>query len=139
MSRRKRLMAITREKGVIAKIYPLVTCPMCKGSARDLSLIHHVLVNCTLCNGKGWLPLVSCRGCGRPAFRWWPLNGPPLIQYCGLEVCFSRLVTIHRTDKSVGRPAIVHAMEEINRANQRVDQMDELKRRLQHRLGPACR
>jgi hypothetical protein len=83
----------------IVEIKPITGCPMCRGTRQDYSIKHHKLMVCTLCNGRGWVPIESCRGCGRPAFQWWPKAQSPIIRYCGFETCLSALIKIHPAEK----------------------------------------
>jgi hypothetical protein len=76
------------------ELIPLVTCPMCYGTGSDYSLLHHTLVQCNLCEGKKFVLLKACDGCGKPAKKAWPPKQEPFIWYCGLEECFNKLVTI---------------------------------------------
>lgn len=127
----------------IIEIEPLIVCPFCRGTRQDYNIKHHKMMPCEWCSGRGYTSRYACKGCGRPANKYWPPKQWPIIRYCGLESCFSKLVKIH--GKTVGvRPSgpyhpgpgafnIVRAAQEIDRANSRFnpkDEMEALKARL---------
>jgi hypothetical protein len=78
-------------------VQTIVQCPQCRGTRRDYSPKHHQQVYCDLCQGNGWIPLATCQSCGRPGFKLWPPNQKPIVSYCGLELCLTALVTIHKS------------------------------------------
>lgn len=84
-----------------------VSCPMCQGTGRDLDIKSGRMAKCELCQGKGWVPTEACKGCGKPAYKFWPPRQMPIIRYCGLEECLKHLVNIHLPAKA----AIVAAVE----------------------------
>jgi hypothetical protein len=43
---------------------------------------------CDYCMGRKVVPLVTCRGCGRPALHY----NDPRVSYCGRAECMGRLV-----------------------------------------------
>lgn len=108
-----------------------VVCPMCSGHGTDYSVIQARMVVCTLCQGRRWVPVDACLGCGRPAYRYWPPRQLPIIRYCGLEDCLKHLVRIHLPSK----PAIVAAAEKMKAFARRDPVKEELER--QRALGPA--
>jgi hypothetical protein len=124
---------------MIKELTPVAVCSCCKGTGTDYSLKHHALVECLLCEGRGWIVTKACLGCGRPAFKFWPAHQIPLIQFCGLEECFTKLVKIHRPNKLAGfvrtggyHPvAIIDAVKALTRrATHRHDDMEDLKDQL---------
>lgn len=128
---------------MLIEIKPIAVCPMCKGTHLEYSIRHHKHVNCTLCNGRGWIPSVACKGCGRPAWKLWPVKQRPIIQFCGLEECFGKLVNIRVVNRKI-IPAIVRVTSNIHvpgipRANQRHGAMEDIKRGIIRNIGPAMR
>lgn len=66
-------------------------CPVCEGTrVRDfgnkLPKKRQELV-CENCQGEGTVPVVTCRGCGRPAMEWMAE-----VCYCGRKACWEKLV-----------------------------------------------
>jgi hypothetical protein len=102
------------------------------GSGRDFSVKHHTQLVCDFCDGRGWVPLATCRGCGKPAFKFWPALERPILRFCGKEDCFTKLIKIHKWARPVLKgfvPAtIVVAGHEIDKANRRFDPKDEMER-----------
>lgn len=94
-------------KMVPSFITEAVVCPMCGGAGQEYSASQAKLVDCTLCMGRRWVPEVACRGCGRPAYKFWPPKQIPIIRYCGLEDCLKHLVNMHLPKK----PALVRAFD----------------------------
>lgn len=116
----------------------VVLCPMCKSTGHDYHLVHHKLLKCELCEGRGWIPTVSCRGCGRPAFKFWPPRQVPIVQYCGLEACLSAMVTLHSTKPSLTKGMIVSVKDLIDDANKRRalhKTSDDLAFKFRHLVG----
>jgi hypothetical protein len=125
---------------MLSELAPLVDCPNCGGTGQAYSVLHHSLWLCEMCWGKRWLPAATCRGCGRPATKYWPPKQRPIIQYCGLESCFSALVVIHRPVGSKPRgyrpsPGIVIAVQDIMKNNtpEHKNQMENLRQDLLRR------
>lgn len=130
---------------MITFIEPIASCPQCRGTGVDYSIIHHALVGCALCWGRGYVPSVRCKSCGRPATKFWPPKQRPIIRYCGLESCLNNLVKLHKQPPTVGGyrpvPVICQVVRNITEASsqERRDQMEELKSRLAHRgIGPGA-
>jgi len=46
------------------------------------------LLKCDYCKGQRAVPLLTCRGCGRPALHY----AGPVVSYCGRKECWERLV-----------------------------------------------
>lgn len=108
---------------------PIVLCPFCRGTKQDYSIKHKRLVTCTWCGGKGWCSPFVCKGCGKPANKFWPPRQMPIIRYCGMETCFSQLVKIHPRPV----PRLVQVVDAIDKANRRRDpkeELEDMKRRL---------
>jgi hypothetical protein len=89
------------EHKLMTSIVPIVECPMCRGTGKDYSIIHHQQTSCDLCKGIGWVPRENCKGCGRPAIKSWPPAQAPIVRYCGLEVCLDELVAIHKPGSNI--------------------------------------
>ncbi len=125
---------------MIKEVDPIMLCPNCGGTGQVYSNTHHTLVECDMCWGKCIIPAVSCRGCGRPATRWWPPLQRPIVRYCGLETCLNALVTLHKpVGGGIIPKGIVAVVKEITKANsrERVNQMEELRQDLVRReIGP---
>jgi hypothetical protein len=73
-------------------------CPVCDGTGeRDIA---HALPKkrkefaCENCQGQKYVPLVTCRGCGRPAIEW-----QAAVPYCGRPKCWEALVEMIDPDK----------------------------------------
>lgn len=114
---------------MIFKTTPVAGCPMCQGTGQEYNTIHHMLLRCTLCEGRGWVPVMACRGCGKPAYKWWPRFQVPIIQYCGLETCFSVLIKLH-----ISRPKIADTKEfAIQKVQEHSDQMQKIRDQLLRR------
>jgi hypothetical protein len=66
-------------------------CPVCHGTrVRDFASRlppSRREFECENCRGEGIVPLLTCRGCGRPAMHW-----DAKIPYCGRKDCWERLV-----------------------------------------------
>ena len=132
---------------MISEIRPIVTCPMCQGTGRDYSINHHTFVWCDLCERRGWVPLESCMGCGKPAFRFWPRNQQPIVAYCDKEECLTHLVALHKpaayggTYKApVGEPhglrlGECRLVQVINNMERHGEEMEKLKKDLMRRLN----
>src|SRR5271154_515697 len=103
------------------EIQPNSVCPACWGTGRDFSLRHHTQLVCDFCDGRGWVPLATCKSCGRPAWKFWPANQKPIVRFCGKEECFTNLVRIHKSSKPVQLKGFipVPVIDAINQANQR--------------------
>lgn len=80
------------------EILPIVQCPACKGTRKDFSPVHKRPAICEWCRGAGWLRHEVCRGCGKPATRFWPPKQTAFIRYCGAAECLTVLVTIHKPE-----------------------------------------
>ena len=68
-------------------------CPVCHGTkirdfANRLPTARGELT-CDNCRGEGIVPLLTCRGCGRPAMKW-----DAKVPYCGRKDCWERLVEV---------------------------------------------
>ena len=68
-------------------------CPVCRGTkvqdiANLLPAARKEFV-CSHCQGEGMVPLLTCRGCGRPAMKW-----DARVPYCGRKDCWDRLVEV---------------------------------------------
>lgn len=101
----------------ITELSPVEICPECFGGKVTYSQIHKRLVTCETCAGRGWAPTVVCRGCGRPAFEFWPkYKQLPLIQYCGKEVCLMKLVEFHAPNQVVKQAVILKHLHGIQQA-----------------------
>jgi hypothetical protein len=66
-------------------------CPVCHGTkivdpAHCLPAARKEFV-CENCRGEGMVPLLTCRGCGRPAMKW-----DDKVPHCGRKDCWDRLV-----------------------------------------------
>lgn len=92
----------------------IAVCPQCQGSRLMWSLKHHKLVECETCKplgpasrSVGWVPNSVCRGCGKPAYKFWPPNQIPIIKYCGMETCFNALVRVIAAPKA--KPVVQQA------------------------------
>lgn len=116
------------------EIQPVALCPMCQGTGRDYSPVHHTLVTCSICNGAGFMSSLSCKGCGRPALRTWPPRQSPLVHYCGREECLKVMVRMHIPKK---KPTIIEAVDaikkisnEIEKANRRHSPLEDIHDRL---------
>lgn len=119
---------------MLTTIGAISICPACKGTGQDYSVKHHRLVMCDLCEGRRWVPLESCRGCGRPAFRFWPPRQQPILRYCGREDCFNKLVVVHKP-----KITLVEAVKAVqDAAAKRVNELKEFKDQMKRRLGPCC-
>jgi hypothetical protein len=81
-------------------------CPACDGT-RVLDVTHRLAkarqeFQCDHCRGEGIVPLVTCRGCGRPAMHW-DAKHP----YCGRKECWDKLVeTLDLTIKARPRAVV---------------------------------
>lgn len=66
-------------------------CPVCNGTeVRDYAHLTPAARKehtCENCRGEGIVPLVTCRGCGRPAMEW-----DAKVPYCGRKECWAKLV-----------------------------------------------
>lgn len=121
----------------IVEIKPITVCPMCRGTGQDYSIKHSKLMPCTLCEGRSWVPLESCKGCGRPAYKWWPKIQSPILRYCGLEACLANLVKLHPAEK---RKSIVESngqRAQIAKANAKISAEEEIKEAVRRRFGPC--
>lgn len=102
---------------------------------------HSKLTQCELCFGRGWVPQVACKGCGRPAFKFWPPKQYPLIQYCGLEDCFNKLVKLHlpkKPEKKREEP-VRYDLQDLKRAIcERNSKEEREKRREREGAALAC-
>ena len=65
-------------------ISPLVPCPECEGTGWDVDARANFV--CDVCEGRGYVVMDVCRGCGRPAFE----QGG-YVKYCGREECWKTL------------------------------------------------
>lgn len=68
-------------------------CPVCWGT-KTLDIANRLPgarqeFQCDYCKGEGIVPLVTCRGCGRPAMQW-----DAQVPYCGREKCWNELVEV---------------------------------------------
>ena len=94
------------------QIKPITICPQCRGTKKDFNNRHRRLMKCELCEGRGWVPMQSCKGCGRPAFVWWPnARQLPFIRYCGRVECLDVLVKIHNKPVSAGKASWQRELE----------------------------
>lgn len=70
------------------------TCPVCRGEGTldpsDRLPKAKQLIVCANCRGHGDVPLLTCRGCGRPAIQW----DDPVVPYCGRKDCYDKLVEV---------------------------------------------
>ena len=118
---------------MIVELPHIAECPNCGGTGQEYSLQQATLIKCVVCNGKRYMPGVSCKGCGRPAIKFWPPHQRPIVLYCGLESCLAMLVVIHKSRVS---PAIVSAVQQIMGPAKRIDAMEELRQdMLRNELG----
>jgi hypothetical protein len=75
------------------QVVQVKVCPACEGT--KVQDITHRLAKakqefqCDNCRGEGIVPLVTCRGCGRPAMHW-----DAKIPYCGRKDCWDKLVEV---------------------------------------------
>jgi hypothetical protein len=73
------------------QVVQVKVCPMCLGAKEIDSAVHlpkaRQAFQCTHCRGEGIVPMVTCRGCGRPAMHW-----DAKIPYCGRKECWDKLV-----------------------------------------------
>ena len=68
-------------------------CPVCFGAkvvdvGNRLPKAKHEF-ECANCRGEGIVPVLTCRGCGRPAMHW-----DAKVPYCGRDDCWSKLVEV---------------------------------------------
>lgn len=77
-------------------------CPVCDGTGtRDIAKLlpkKRKEFPCDNCQGQRYVPLVTCRGCGRAAIEW-----DAVVPYCGRSECWNKLVEIVDPNKVVVR------------------------------------
>lgn len=78
-------------------------CPVCDGTGtKDVA---HALPKkrkefaCENCQGQKYVPLVTCRGCGRAAIQW-----DAAVPFCGREKCWEQLVDVIDPEK---KPVVI--------------------------------
>lgn len=75
-------------------------CPVCNGAGiRDIANQlpkKRQEFPCENCQGQRYVPLVTCRGCGRAAIQW-----DAVVPYCGREACWEKLVEMIDPNKPV--------------------------------------
>lgn len=85
-----------KPEGVIYKrkwVPDTASCFMCQGSGILVDPLEQYLdPACWLCEGRGWVSLRACKGCGRPAFHM--VNS---VIFCGRADCFEELTGEART------------------------------------------
>lgn len=77
-------------------------CPVCNGAGTtdpaNLLPKKRKEFACENCQGQRYVPLVTCRGCGRAALEW-----DAEVPYCGRKCCWERLVEVIDPNKPVHR------------------------------------
>lgn len=68
-------------------------CPVCDGTgSKDIASKlpkKRKEFACDNCQGQSYVPLLTCRGCGRAAIEW-----EAAVPYCGREDCWKKLVEV---------------------------------------------
>lgn len=94
----------------VVDIEPVAPCPVCTGSGTDLDMKTKTFEVCRRCLGRGYVPLVKCLGCGRPAFVFWPAGQLPIIRFCGSNECLAHLIEVRQPNMGVQTGFIQRAL-----------------------------
>lgn len=74
-------------------------CPKCLGQGEvdkpNLLPKFRQQRACDYCRGRGFVPDVTCRGCGRPAMHW----DDPRVSSCGRKECVEKLIEVVDPDE----------------------------------------